>query len=172
MEHVRVNPTEPSWGAGGAVGHQRIEEHTNPVPRAWEEERLLPRSLAGGWGVFFLKSLQSPIRGCGDDEQKKRVLGTCRKAARVRWRVGGRIQHLPEPDSTSQGCREGRKAPSLWPRTAAKTDSKANPMRSVDRTKRAAGQKGNTGPVMSLWGQSHSAVPSHPSPTARKNGPL
>ena len=41
------------------------------------------------------------------------VLGTCREAARVRRRVGGRIQHLPEPDSTSQGCREGRKAPSL-----------------------------------------------------------
>lgn len=159
-------------GSRGAVGHQRIEEHANPVPRAWDEEGLLPLSLAGGRGVFFLKSLQGPIRGCGNDELKKRVLGKCREVARARWRVRGRIQHLPEPDSTSQGRREGRKAPSLWPCTAAKTDSKANPMRSVDSTKRAAGQRGNTGPVMSLWGQSHSAIPSHPSRTARKNGPL
>lgn len=78
-------------GSRGAAGHQRIEEHANPVPRAWDEERLLPLSLAGGRRVLFLKSLRGPIRGCGNDEQKKRVLGTCREVARARWRVGARI---------------------------------------------------------------------------------
>lgn len=41
--------------------------------------------------MLFLKSLQGPIRGCGNDEQKKRVLGTCREVARQGGRVGGRI---------------------------------------------------------------------------------
>ena len=57
-----MNPRELSWGVGGAVGHQRTEEHTKPVPRAWEGERALPLSLARGQGVYFLKSLQGPKR--------------------------------------------------------------------------------------------------------------
>ena len=66
--------------------------------------------------------------------RRKGVLGTCRE-------VAGGIQHPPELDSTHRGCREGRKALSPHPCTAAKTDSKHNPMRSADGTKRAAGQR-------------------------------
>lgn len=62
------------------------------------------------------------------------MLGTCRE-------VAGGIQYPPELDSTHRGFREGRKALSPPPCTAAKTDSKHNPMRSADGTKRAAGQR-------------------------------
>ena len=65
--------------------------------------------------MFGVKSLWTPVTGCGEDWQRK---------GGAEWReAAGRIWHLPVPDMTHRGYNED------------------NPMRSADGIKTAAGQR-------------------------------